>query len=345
MQESPVSLAVVGAGAIGRRHIDLIVDVAGAELAGIVDPSPHAKELASAVGSAWYSDLESMLAVSKPEGIIIATPTGLHVAQSLQAIAIGIPVLVEKPIADNVEAATMLVETAETSHVPLLVGHHRRHNPILNQAKRAIDDGAIGRVVSVHGTCWFYKPEEYFAPRWRRERGAGPVLTNLIHDVDLLRYLCGEIVSVQAMASNQHRGFEIEDSAVVIVRFASGVLGTLTVSDTIVSPWSWELTSDENPDYPQTDESCCVIGGTHGSLAIPHLDLWGNASARSWFEPVLSRRLAIAPGDPLARQLDNFMAVIRKGEAPVVSGRDGLESLKVMHAIETAFAQDVATPI
>ena len=166
-------------------------------------------------------------AADKPEGVIVATPNQVHVENGLECVAAGVPVLVEKPIADDVASAIRLVEAAEARGVPLLVGHHRRHNPMIQAAKRAIEAGRLGAVLAVHGFCWFFKPDDYFDVSWRREKGAGPVLVNLIHDVDNLRYLCGEIVAVHAFESNAVRKHAVEETAVIALRFSSGVLGTV----------------------------------------------------------------------------------------------------------------------
>jgi predicted dehydrogenase len=220
--------------------------------------------------------------------------------------------------------------------VPLLVGHHRRYNPLIQKAKEAIDSGRLGQVLAVHGTCWFYKPDDYFEIPWRREKGAGPVFLNLIHDVDNLRYLCGDVVSVQAIESNAVRGNAVEETAAILLRFQSGALGTVSVSDAIVAPWSWELTTGENPVYPQTNESCYHIGGTRGSLTIPHLELWRNQDKRSWWEPIHHERIPFEALDPLTLQIRHFCRVIRGEESPLVSGREGLSTLKVVAAAKQA---------
>ncbi len=271
--QNPVGLAVLGAGLIGKRHVEHILDEDCAALTAIVDPAPDAKDFAAQKDASWYPNLAAMLEERRPEGIIVATPTQMHVANGLESVAAGIPILVEKPIADDVVEATKLVEAAEKAGVPLLAGHHRRHNPMIQEAKKAIEAARLGQVVSVHGTCWLHKPDDSFDAPWRRRKGAGPAFTNLIHDVDLLRYLCGEVVSAQAFESNALRGAEVEETAVVLLEFANGVLGTVNVSDIIAAPWSWELTSGENPVYPHTRETCYMIGGTRGSLTVPTLDL------------------------------------------------------------------------
>jgi predicted dehydrogenase len=336
--ERPIKLAVLGAGLIGRRHIDHVLAEPGAELIAIVDPALAAKSLAEEKRVSWFPNFSAMIRSTKPDGAIIATPNQMHVEHGLESIAAGMPALVEKPIADDVAGATRLVEAAERAGVPLLVGHHRRHNPLVRQAKKVIDDGRLGQLVSVHGTCWFYKPDDYFEIPWRRQKGAGPVFLNLIHDVDLLRYLCGEIVSVQAQESSALRGNEVEDTAVILLKFANGALGTINVSDSIVAPWSWELTSGENPAYPHTQETCFMIGGTKASLTLPYLDLWHNETTPSWLQPIARERQPVTVEDPLTLQIRNFCAVIRGQDVPVVSGREGLSTLKVIAAVKEAAA-------
>lgn len=333
---APVRLAVIGAGLIGRRHAEYIAVEPGAVLSAVVDPSPVGREVASRLGAPWYASLADLLAAGCPDGVIIATPNQMHVDNGLEVIAAGIPAVVEKPIADDVAAALRLVEAAEAAGVPLLVGHHRRYNPMIAKAREIIEDGRLGRVVAVHGNFWLMKPDDYFDVAWRRKPGAGPVYINLIHDVDLFRHLCGEIVAVQARESNAVRGNPVEESAVILLEFASGALGTVTVSDTIVAPWSWELTASENPAYPRQDQACYHIGGTHGALAIPQLDLWSYRQARSWWEPLVRERVPFAPADPLEAQIRHFCAVIRGEAEPLVSGREGLNTLKVIEAIKQA---------
>ncbi|NNL17349.1 MAG: Gfo/Idh/MocA family oxidoreductase, partial [Boseongicola sp.] len=168
MAETP-AIAVVGAGLIGRTHIDVVAR--GARLDAVVDPDPAAKALADAKGALWFPDLEGYLSDAKPDGIVLATPNQLHVAQGLEAVRAGVPVLIEKPIANDVTSATALVEEAEAADVPVLVGHHRRHNPLVAAAKAVIEDGRLGDIVAATAEFWLYKPDDYFVPEWRRAPG------------------------------------------------------------------------------------------------------------------------------------------------------------------------------
>ena len=335
----PLRIAVIGAGLIGARHAAHVAAGAQTRLACVVDPTPAGEAVAQAHGAPWRAEIGAALAQDRPDGVIVATPNRLHVEHALAAIAAGAPALVEKPIADDAASARRLVEAAERAGVALLIGHHRRHNPLIQRAKAIIAEGRLGRLVAVHGQFWLKKPDDYFDQAWRREPGAGPLLINAIHDIDLLRHLCGEIVAVQAMASNARRGFAVEDTGAILLRFADGALGTLSVTDAAVAPWSWEQSSGENPAYPNAAQSCYLIAGERGALSIPRLELWTQPEALGWLDPLRAEReIAHAGQDPLAAQLDQFVRVIRGQEAPLVSGRDGLRTLEIIEAIRRAAA-------
>jgi len=334
----PVRLAVVGAGLIGSRHAAAIAAARGAALACVVDPMQAGRDVASGHGVPWLRSLDEMLAHGGVDGVFLATPNQLHAEGGLRCIEAGLPVLVEKPLASDLRDAARLVERAEALGVPLATGHHRRHNPLIAKAKELLDQGALGAVRSVHGATWFMKPDDYFDADWRRRKGAGPVYLNLIHDIDLLRHLCGPIAEVQAMESNAARGNEVEDTAVILLRFASGALGTVNVCDAAVAPWSWELTARENPAYPATGQDCYWIAGAHGSLSLPNLALWSSPGARSWWAPISATRMAFGFTDPLILQAEQFAAVIRDGATPLVTGRDGLAALAVIEAVKQSAA-------
>ena len=336
-------IAVAGAGLVGRKHAALAASQDA--LHAIIDPDPATRDLAERHGCLWYQAVEVYLTSHRPDGMIVATPNQLHVEHGLACVGHGVPALIEKPIADVPGAAATLVREADLAGVPILVGHHRRHNPIVKAAKAAIDAGALGRVVSVHAQFWLYKPDDYFEPAWRCSKGAGPVFINLIHDIDLLRHLCGEIVSVQAVESNLTRGHDVEDSAAMLLTFENGALGTVSVSDTIPAPWSWELTAAENPAYPETDAACYTIGGQKGSLSVPDLRLWSYSGKPGWWEPIDSRMLPVEPADPLPLQFKHFLDVIDGSAQPLVPGAEGLKTLAVIDAIKEAAATGQAQPV
>ena len=335
-----LQIAVAGAGLIGRTHIALIRASSECRLSAIVDPAPGASAIAESAGVPLYSTLGELFSSQRPDGMILATPNALHVAQGLECIAAGTAALIEKPVADSVAEGLRLCEAAERAGAKVLVGHHRLHSPLLATACGIVQRGTLGRLVAVTGSAMFYKPEGYFdeAP-WRRQPGGGPILINLIHEIGNLRALCGEIVAVQALASNAVRGFPVEDTVAVSLRFANGALGTFMLSDTAASARSWEQTSRENPIYPTyPDEDCYVVVGTEGSLAVPTMRLktYERKEDRSWWKPFQTAIAPVEREDPLARQLAHFCAVIRGEAKPRVTARDGLANLRVTEAIATA---------
>lgn len=337
-----VRLAVMGAGQIGKRHAMHVRDSAVADLAGVIDPTAAGEAVAAEFGVPWYRDLAAMLAAGAPDGVIVATPNQVHKENGLDCIEAGIPVLVEKPLCNSVADAEALVAAAEARGVLLATGHHRRHNPLMQTAKAMIESGAIGRPLIANAQFWIRKPDDYFDVPWRRAPGAGPVFTNLIHDVDNLRYLLGDVVAVVARESNVVRGNAVEETCVILLEFASGCLATASVCDATVAPWSWEMTTGENAAYPRADgEHCYLIGGTEGALALPQLDLRTTPGAKGWHAPFALARPAVSNEDPLARQVAQFAAAIRGEEAPLVSGRDGLETLKVIEAVKRSAATGV----
>ena len=333
-------VAVAGAGTIGLAHIAVAQRSATCTLSAIVDPSPAARARAQAAGVPLYASLAELLATDRPDGVILATPNPLHVPQALACIAAGVPILLEKPIAPTVAEAQRLVDAVDAAKAKVLIGHHRAHSPIMAKAREVVASGVLGKLVAVMGSATFFKPDHYYADApWRREPGAGPILLNMIHEVHNLRMLCGEIAAVQAFTSHATRGFAVEDTVAINLRFANGALGTFMLSDTAACARSWEQTSQENKAYPSyDDEDCYVIAGTNGSLSIPTMRLktYPSAGDRSWWKPFEVSVVDLVRDDPLEHQLEHFGAVIRGEAQPLVSARDGLANLRVTEAIVEA---------
>jgi predicted dehydrogenase len=330
-----VRIAVIGAGLIGRTHIGVLRSGnPDYTLAAVADPSPAAAAEGQSLGYQVYAGIEEMLDRVKPDGAIVAVPNQVHVKVGVACIARKVPIIVEKPVADSVAEALELVEAGEKAGVPILVGHHRRHNPIMRKAAEIIATGGIGRVVAANGLWLSHKPKDYFDVAWRREAGGGPVLINAIHDIDCLRMLCGDIETVSAAASSATRGFEVEDTAAAVLHFRSGALGTLLVSDTVSGSWTWEMGSRENADRPQDTENCYIVAGTKGSLTVPSLQhRWHEPGQESWSVPLTQLRIPVRPADAYHEQMRNFTNVIRGTEAPVLTGRDGTVTLATTLAI------------
>ena len=218
----------------------------------------------------------------------------------------------------------------------MLVGHHRRYNPLIQEARAVVQGGTLGKLVGVSVLWTLLKPADYYQVEWRcRRPGGGPTLINLIHEFDSLRFICGEIGQVYAQSSSAARGFEVEDSLSVALSFENGALGSILASDATPAPWSYEATTGENPLYFRTDENCCHFFGTLGSLAFPRMELWRYADAAhsGWQHPLERSQRPVAAAPPLLAQLEHFCRVIRGEEEPLIDGRDGARSLAVALAV------------
>ena len=137
------------------------------------------------------------------------------------------------------------------------------------KAREVVARGDLGRLVAVMGSATFLKPDQYFADApWRRELGAGPILLNMIHEVHNLRMLCGEIAAVQAFTSHATRGFPVEDTVAINLRFANGVLGTFMLSDTTAWPTCASRKPLSRPGSPVGRLNCLLFNLNKGNKEI-----------------------------------------------------------------------------
>jgi predicted dehydrogenase len=339
---SKLPIAVIGAGLIGRTHIDRALAGAGVRLVAISDPAPAAAELARSIGVAHFADYRRMLDEAKPKGVVVATPNATHAPIAVDCLEHGAAVVVEKPIADTLDEGRRICDASRATGLPVLVGHQRRYNPIMRKARALVRDGVLGRPVTATVMCTWLKPRDYFDLAWRRQKGGGPILINLIHDIDLMRHLYGEIDSVQALTSNATRGFEVEDTAVVALRFRNGALGTVTVSDTTVAPWNWDLAAGEAERFPRQDVDAHFYSGTEGSLTLPRLEVWryrrDHGAALGWQDPLTVERTAVHASCPYAEQLRHFAAAVEGSEEPVCPALDAFRTLEATLAVSQAAA-------
>jgi predicted dehydrogenase len=333
-------IAVAGAGYIGQAHMGVAQNSSRCTLSAVVDPSPAAVEIAAKAGVPLYRSLAELFEKDRPDGVVLATPNALHVEHAMVCMQAGLPMLLEKPIAVTVAEGEALVAAADQAQARILIGHHRAHSPIMAKARQVVESGTLGRLVAVMGSATFFKPDVYFADApWRSQPGGGPILLNMIHEVHNLRMLCGEIVAVQAFASQATRGFAVEDTVAINLRFANGALGSFMLSDAAACARSWEQTSQENKVYPSyADEDCYVITGTNGSLSVPTMRLktYPRPEDRSWWKPFEEGVVGMVRDDPLKHQIEHFGAVVRGEAEPLVSARDGLKNLRITEAIAEA---------
>jgi predicted dehydrogenase len=164
------------------------------------------------------------------------------------------------------------------------------------------------------------------------------VLINLIHEIDLVRHLLGEITTVQALVSSAQRRLAVEDTAAVLLRLANGALVTLSLSDTAVAPWSWDLAARESDSFPpqpapvQTHFFC----GTEGSLALPTLEHWSYRTRKSWLLSITRDSLVCEHADPYVEQLHHFYRVIQNARTPLITAADATATLRATLAVHEA---------
>jgi len=338
-EHKPIRLAIFGAGLIGRNHAALVQASEDFDLVGLCDPEPRALAAAARMGVPMFDDPAALMDIVRPDAAIVATPNDTHAALGAQLAARGIHLLMEKPIAMSLTDAQSLTEACAEARVALLVGHHRRHSRLVEAARAAVSGGELGRLTAVSAYCMLLKPDSYFAAApWRTQPGGGPVAINLSHDIDTLRFVCGEITRVHAETSAAARGHAVEDSAAVVLRFESGALGTLVLSDATPSPYSWELSAGENPLYAHAGQDCYRFFGTEALLDFPTMTLWryDGGGEPGWSTPLATRRLEVTAADPLERQLQHFAAVVRDEAIPVIDGADAARTLAVTLAVTEA---------
>ncbi|NKC14489.1 MAG: gfo/Idh/MocA family oxidoreductase [Gammaproteobacteria bacterium] len=334
----PLKLALFGAGNIGARHLSLAAAAADCLVTAVADPADAARTLAHAHGARFYRDADALLETEATiDGAIVATPNDQHLAVGLACIRRGVPVLMEKPITDTLSAGEELVTAAKERSVPLAVGHHRRFDPAIEAAREILAGGGIGKLLAIECLWAMRKHGTYYDAPWRRQRpSGGPALINLIHDVDLLRYLCGSVIRLNAEGGAIARDHEVEDTLAVSLRFASGAVGTILVSDAAPSPWGWELGTGENPEIPPTGRNCYRFMGSEGALALPRLEHWRHSEdgPANWHHPIHMRTIAAGTRAALEHQLKHFCGVVRGEHSPRVSGEDGLRTLRTVLAIQ-----------
>lgn len=325
----PVPLIVVGAGSIGQRHIGVAQTCAAVDLVAVVEPNDDLRATLAKQGLPMVANIDD--APTSTRAAIIATPTPDHATSTLQCFDKGWAVLVEKPTAHTLDAANDLVRQADTKDVPFFTGHHRRCHPFTIAARDALAE--LGDLVGVQGLWSLRKHASYYDVPWRRKPGAGPLMTNLSHEVDLLHFLVGEITEVTTLLSSARRNLAIEDTAALAFRFSNGALGSMLMSDAGASPWSFESSSCENPAIAGSGEDYLRFTGTEGALAFPSLTRWGRSDDAEieWSKPL--RRHdgeAFSKVDPLLEQVIRFSRVVHGHQDDVLcTGTEGATALEI----------------
>jgi predicted dehydrogenase len=334
-----VRLGLIGLGLIGTPHARTVQQVDECELVAVADVDEKHRETAARLGITYYQDYQEMIQKETLHGVIIATPNHLHAPMGIACAQQGLHLLVEKPIAPTLTEADRLVEAAKQNKVRILVGHQRRFNALVEKTREMVRGGELGKLVGATITWALLKPPQYFEGlfAWRKNKGGGPILINLIHEIDNLRYICGEIEEVFAMASNRVRNFPVEDTAGVTLRFDSGAVGSIFVSDCAPSVSAYEGTTGENPLIYHDFGNCYHFFGTEASLVFPQMKklFYSDPGKLGWHYPITEQGLKVFQGDdPYDKEFKHFARVILGEETPRISGEDARRTLEVTLAIQ-----------
>lgn len=181
----------------------------------------------------------------------------------------------------------------------------------------------------------------------------GPILINLIHEIDCLQYLLGPITRVHAEQTISQRGHAAEEGAAILLRFASGVVGTFILCDAAPSPHFFESTTGENPLIPKKGgchsrgEDVYRIFGTEGTLSVGDgkITCCGPSSEKSWSSSLVERKLSVGEEVPFDGQVEHFVRIINGVEEPRCTGEDGLRAVVVCEAIKRAMIEGTAIDI
>ncbi len=323
-------LLVVGGGLIGIRHVQAVMAHPGCELVGLADPNP-------AISVPGVRRFAAMEEITEPvDAAIIATPTHLHSAQGIIAADRGWHILIEKPVAADLAGAQALAGTVARRGVASLVGHHRRYHASIQQLKRLLAEGAIGTPITASLIWAMRKPDAYFEGNWRTA-GGSPVMINLVHDIDLLRFALGEVADVVSLRGASLRGTPRIESGAIALRFHSGATATISFADTAPSPWGFEAATGENPNIGTTGQDMLWITGTNGAISFPSMTHWRGTD---WSSPARPLPLEAEPSPqvPLDAQLDHFLAVMNGDAEPLIDVADATRTLEVALRIEAQLA-------
>ena len=324
-----IRFALVGCGRIAANHFAAIQKHADrVELVDVCDTSSEA--LAKAVaqtGAKGHSSLSAMLAGTKADIVVLATPSGLHAEQTIEIAQSGRHVMTEKPMATRWQDGIRMVKACDEVPVRLFVVKQNRRNATLQLLKRAIDKRRFGRIYMVNINVFWTRPQEYYdSAAWRGtwEFDGGAFMNQASHYVDLLDWLIGPIESIQAYTGTLARNIEVEDSGVMSIRWRSGALGSMNVT---------MLT------YPKNLEgSITILGETGtvriGGVAVNDIQRWEFAEPDADDEKVKSASYETTSvygfGHPL--YYDNVIKVLRGEAEPETDGREGLKSLETLIA-------------
>jgi predicted dehydrogenase len=338
----PVHIGLIGGGNITETHARAARAIPGVEISAIQGSNTEkTARLCREHGGTPYKDFAAFLKHRPMDLVVIGSPSGLHAEQGIAAAREGLHVLTEKPIEISTARADALIAAANESGVRLGVIFQDRTKPHIRQLKSWLDQGALGKVLFVEARVKWYRPPEYYAnSRWRGSLaldGGGALINQGVHTVDLLLWLLGDVVRLQARTATLLHKIEAEDTAVATLEFASGALGI------------FHATTAAYPGYPRRVE----ISGTEGTVILEHDRIIAADLQKTPAAAAVSAALAglnesakdenrsassAAVTDFRGHQavLEDFLATIQHNRAPACEGAEGRRSIALIESIYRA---------
>jgi predicted dehydrogenase len=333
----PIGFGIAGCGTIADVHAQALHQIPGARLIACYSRRASlARQFAQRHECRAATSLAELLADSKIQAVVVATPSGTHAETAVPAARAGRHVIVEKPLEITLPRCDAIINACEQAGVVLSTIYQSRFTDGAKALKRAVDRGRFGRITLADAHVNWHRTQQYYdSGQWRGTwsiDGGGALMNQAIHSVDLLLWLVGDIASVTAASATLgHQRIEVEDTLVASLRYANGALGAITASTAAY------------PGEPRRIE----IYGTRGSAALAGRDIanWQFAG-RASDPPVAARDRSPAltgasnpasiPVDDHAGQLRDVVRAIRTGRQPAVDGREGRRSVEVVLAIYEA---------
>ena len=324
-----IRVGVVGCGRISGKHFEAIDKHSdNIELTAVCDSDPQ--RLAAAAEKydvKGFPSLKEMLAETDIDVAILASPSGYHPRQTIEIARAGRHVMTEKPMATRWKDGLRMVEECDDAGVRLFVVKQNRRNATLQMLKRAMEQKRFGRIFMVNINVFWSRPQEYYdQDAWRGtwEFDGGALMNQASHYVDLLDWLVGPIESVQAYTATLDRNIQVEDTAVMNIKWRSGALGSMNVT---------MLT------YPKNLEGSITILGEKGTVrvggvAVNEIQHWEFEEPHEDDKQVTSANYETTSvygfGHPL--YYDNVIQTLRGEAEAETDGREGLSSLEVLIA-------------
>lgn len=325
-----IRFGMIGCGMISNFHARAIEQIENAELAGCYDAYlPNAEAFSKKYGATVFRELENMLQSDNIDAVCVCTPSGMHTPQAVAAMRAGKHVVCEKPMSLTLAEADQMIETQRSTGVKVCVISQYRYTPAMREVQRAINAGAFGRIVSGSLQMKYFRSDAYYnSASWRGTwamDGGGALMNQGIHGIDMFRTLMGPVRQLCAYARTQTRKIEVEDSAVAILEFENGAIGTIEGSTTCY------------PGYPRRIEIC----GDQGSVVMEEdaimrwdLDFPTTLTIGKQAENVASSNPAAISGEGHVLLIGNLVDSILDGAplmADVHSGRLPLEIIMAIY--------------